>query len=236
MRRLLACGALLALILMVRTGFGADKDEPASAKEALQALNDFIGEWNGSGGPARTTATAGVWKETLLWSWRFKGDDAWLTLDIKDGKYYKGGELHWLPDQKRYELTLVDRAGKKQVFDGELKDDILTLERTDLATKETQQIKMNTAAEGIRLIYNVAHKPEGRTLYVKDYQVACNKAGESLGRAEKKVECVVSGGLGTIPVSYGGKTYYVCCSGCKEAFLENPEKFIKEFEAKKGKK
>jgi hypothetical protein len=133
-------------------------------------------------------------------------------------------------------MTLVDKAGKKQVFDGELKDDILTLERTDPATKETQQIKMNTAAEGIRLIYNVAHKPEGKTLYVKDYQVACNKAGESLGRAEKKVECVVSGGLGTIPVSFGGKTYYVCCSGCKEAFTENPEKFIKEFEAKKGKK
>jgi hypothetical protein len=237
MRRLLACGALLALVLVARTGFGADKDEPASAKEALQALNEFIGEWNGSGGPARATVSStGVWKETLNWSWRFKGADAWLLLDVKNGKYYKAGELHWSPDKKNYELTLTDKAGKKQVFEGALKDDVLTLERTDSATKETQQIKMNTAADGIRLIYLVSHRPEGKTIYVKDYQVACNKAGESLGRAEKKNECIVSGGLGTIAVSYGGQTYYVCCTGCRDAFMENPQKYIKEYEAKKGKK
>jgi hypothetical protein len=237
MRRLLAGTALLALTLLARAGFSADKDEPSTPKEALQALNDFIGEWNGNGGPVKANPpSSALWKETLSWSWRFKGDDAWLTLAVQNGKYYKGGELRWLPDTKRYQLTLTDKTGKKQVFAGELKDDVLVLERTDPATKETQQIKMNTAAEGIRLIVLVSHKPEGRTLYVKDYQVACGKVGESLGRAEKKTECVVSGGLGTIPVSYGGKTYYVCCSGCKDAFLENPEKYIKEYEARKTKK
>ena len=239
MKRLLVCGMLLALALpLVSAADKDDKDEPASPKAALQALNDFIGEWKGSGGPAKATAASkDIWSETLTWSWRFKGDDAWLTLDVKNGKYYKGGELRWLPDTKRYQLTLTDRAGKKQVFAGDLKDEVLVLERTDPATKETQQIKMNTAAEGIRLIYRFAHKPEGKTLYVADYQVAANKAGESLGKTEKKNECVVSGGLGTIPVSYKGVSYYVCCTGCKDAFMENPEKYIKEFEARKaGKK
>jgi YHS domain-containing protein len=33
-------------------------------------------------------------------------------------------------------------------------------------------------------------------------------------------------------VSYNGKDYYVCCSGCRDAFKENPEKYIKEAEAK----
>jgi hypothetical protein len=241
MRRLLAHAALLALAVLAPAGYGADKgdkDEPATAKEALQALNDFIGEWNGSGGPVKANAPAGsIWKETLNWSWRFKGDDAWLTLDVKNGKYYKGGELRYLPEKKRYQLTLTTKDDKKQAFQGDIVDDVLTVERTDPATKETQQIKMNSAAEGIRLIWLASHKPEGRTLFTKDYQVAANKAGESLGRAEKKNECVVSGGLGTIPVSYGGRTFYVCCSGCKDAFMENPEKYIKEYEAKKaGKK
>jgi hypothetical protein len=228
----------LFLVSVVPAADKDDKEEPASAKAALQALNDFIGEWKGSGGPPRATpASKDIWTETLNWSWRFKGDDVWLLLDIKDGKYYKGGELRYLPDKKVYELTLTDKAGKKQAFAGELKDDVLTLEHVDADKKETQQIKMNTAAEGIRLIYRFAHKPEGKTLYVTDYQVAANKAGESLGKTEKKNECVVSGGLGTIPVSYKGVTYYVCCSGCKDAFMENPEKYIKEFEAKKaGKK
>ena len=241
MRRLLTYGALLALVALAPPGYGADKgdkDEPANAKEALQALNDFIGEWNGSGGPVKANAPAGsIWKETLNWSWRFKGDDAWLTLDIKNGKYYRAGELRYLPEKKRYQLTLTTRDDKKQAFEGDIVDDVLTVERTDPATKETQQIKINSAADGIRLIWLVSHKAENRTIYTKDYQVAANKAGESLGRAEKKNECIVSGGLGTIPVSYNGQTYYVCCSGCKDAFLENPQKYIKEYEAKKaGKK
>ena len=34
-----------------------------------------------------------------------------------------------------------------------------------------------------------------------------------------------------MPVAYQGKTYYVCCSGCRDAFRDDPEKYIKEFEA-----
>jgi len=50
----------------------------------------------------------------------------------------------------------------------------------------------------------------------------------SLGPKEKKNECVVSGGLGTMAVQHKGETYYVCCSGCLEAFKESPEKYIAE--------
>ncbi len=35
-------------------------------------------------------------------------------------------------------------------------------------------------------------------------------------------------------VTYNGKEYYVCCSGCREEFKADPEKYIKEA-AKKGK-
>ncbi|MFM7112038.1 MAG: YHS domain-containing protein, partial [Planctomycetota bacterium] len=45
----------------------------------------------------------------------------------------------------------------------------------------------------------------------------------------------VSGGAGTSTVSFKGETFYVCCSGCRDAFNENPEKYVKEFKAKKGK-
>ncbi|HJT79063.1 MAG TPA: hypothetical protein VJ739_17840 [Gemmataceae bacterium] len=239
MRRLLACAGLLTVLTLVSPLPAADKDdEPDNPKAALESFNDFIGGWKGSGARAGARpGAAGIWNETLNWRWGFKGDDAWLVLTVKNGKYFKGGELHYLPEKKVYQFTLTDRAGKKQAFTGAIKDDVLVLEHVDPKTKETQQIKMNTAAEGIRLIYSYAHKPAGRTLFVKDYRVDCNKEGESLGAAEKKVECVVTGGLGTMPVSYKGVTYYVCCSGCRDAFMENPEKYIKEFEArKKGKK
>ena len=38
---------------------------------------------------------------------------------------------------------------------------------------------------------------------------------------------------GTIAVSYNGKTYYVCCSGCRDEFKASPEKYVKEYEEKK---
>jgi len=56
----------------------------------------------------------------------------------------------------------------------------------------------------------------------------------SLGKVDKKNECIVSGGQGTITISYKGETYYVCCSGCADAFKENPEKYINEYKAKKA--
>jgi hypothetical protein len=79
-------------------------------------------------------------------------------------------------------------------------------------------------------------KPEGKTLFTKRYEVGCTKEGEDFATGDGKPECIVSGGLGKITVTYKGQTYYVCCSGCADAFKEEPEKYIKEFEAKKKNK
>ncbi|MGL4465489.1 MAG: YHS domain-containing protein, partial [Planctomycetia bacterium] len=32
-----------------------------------------------------------------------------------------------------------------------------------------------------------------------------------------------------------GKTYHVCCTGCRDAFNDDPEKFISEANAKRAK-
>ena len=116
-----------------------------------------------------------------------------LALGIKDGKYLKSGELRYLPDKKIYELTITDRDDKKLVFQGEIKSDVLTLERVDPDTKATQRITMNSAAEGDRFIYRVAHKDQGTTVWKKDYMVGCTREGVSLGKVDKKNECIVTG-------------------------------------------
>jgi YHS domain-containing protein len=36
-------------------------------------------------------------------------------------------------------------------------------------------------------------------------------------------------GNGTIPITYKDQTCYVCCSACKQAFNENPEKVLAEY-------
>jgi hypothetical protein len=233
MKRLLVGMLLLGVCVFIPLAPAADSDREQS-KEALKAMQDFIGGWKGSGGPLRPRPGAPIWNETLDWSWRFKGNDAWLALKIEKGKHFKSGELRYLPDKKVYRLTAVDAKGQKRDFEGTLKNDYLTLERIDPETKESQKIVMNLAGDGVRFIYRYDHKGEGKTLWVNDFQVASTKIGESLGATEKKQECVVSGGVGTIAVSFKGETFYVCCSGCRDEFNANPEKYVKEFKAKKA--
>ncbi|MFN4259999.1 MAG: YHS domain-containing protein [Gemmataceae bacterium] len=234
MKRLLGCVLTIMLVGMVFPTLAKDKKKDAEAiKEALQEVQELIGNWKASGSPQRA-GDKGDWNETIEWSWRFKGDDAWMTMTIQDGKYYKSGELRFLPDDDEYQLTMTTVNDEKQVFSGEFKNGYLIFERVDPKTKETQRIMMNTAADGARFIYRYAFKPQGRTIFSQDYMVAATKEGISLGtKATKKgPECVVSGGTGTSTVSYMGKTYYVCCSGCRDEFNANPKKYVDEFEAK----
>ena len=241
MKRLLVCGVLFSLAMLWTPVRAAEKgDDAKTTKEALQALQDFIGEWNGSGGPdkVRPSPRDPIWKESLEWTWNFKGASPTLKINFKTGKNYKIGEMSYLPSKMLYQLTLTTKDGAKQVFTGPLDTDKdqLTLKRVDPDTKQTQQITMNTAAEGVRFIFRMAHKDDGSTLLKKDFLVQATRVGESLGATESKNICVVSGGLGKIQVSYLGETYWVCCSGCADAFKENPAKYVAEFKAKKNKK
>src|SRR5262245_44404625 len=232
MKRLWICAGVVGFVAAFQMvggagtgkGKGKDKDAP-SAKEALQALQDYIGAWKGSGTSEKDKSA--IWNEKINWSWRFKGDDAWLTLEFKESKLFKSAEMRYLTDKNIYQLTLTDNKDQKQVFEGILtgpKQDRLTLERKDADSMDTHQILFNMAGGGIRSVYTYSVKPANRTLYNKQWQIALTKEGESFATAKKQIECVVTGGLGTIPVMYKGVTYYVCCGGCRDAFNENPEK------------
>jgi len=49
-------------------------------------------------------------------------------------------------------------------------------------------------------------------------------------------ECIVTGGKGTMKTQYKGMTYYFCCTGCRDAFLEDPEGILAEAQAKAQRK
>jgi hypothetical protein len=236
MNRALAFGVLLTGITLIVPLPAQDAKPGQAARDGLKPLNDFIGQWNGTGSPAKAKPGASdLWTETITWVWRFKGDDAWMEMAVKDGKYFQGGELRYLPDRSRFQMTAVEKGGRKLVLEGDYKDGYLRLEGPDPEKKESLRVTMNTAAEGIRFIFLVERKPEGRTLFTRDFLVASTREGQSLATGGRKVECVVSGGLGTMPVSYKGETFYVCCTGCRDAFNETPKKYIDEFRAKKAK-
>jgi ribosomal protein L24E len=143
--------------------------------------------------------------------------------------------LRYLPDKSKYQVTLTDPKGKKAVFEGELKKNTLFVERLDAESNDTEQLRLNIAGGGDRMVYELWVKPDGRTMFTRQLQVGYTREGVTFGveAGGKKPECVVTGGLGTMQVSYMGTTYYVCCSGCRDAFNENPAKVIAEYQKKK---
>src|SRR5262249_23496450 len=136
----------------------------------------------------------------------------------------------YLPDKDQFGLTLRTPGQELVTFVGPYKDKVLTLERQ---AKDQSERLVFTFLHDNRFLYRSEVRAAGKALYVKKYSVGATKEGVAFAGGDGRPECIVSGGLGTTPVAYMGKTYYVCCSGCRDEFRENPEKYIKESEERK---
>ncbi len=234
MKRILVPGCLSVVVFLAGFSLAAESGDKKTSKQALQALNDLIGNWRGTGEPngSREEKQRDFWQEKIAWEWRFKGKDVYLHAVFDKGKHLSDAELRYLPEKKLYQLTAMTPAKEKLVFEGKMEKKLLNLDRTDLKKKEQQRFIL-ALFHFNRHVYSYQVKPAERTTFREVYHVGATKEGVEFAGDDDKPECVVSGGLGTMPVTYKGKTYYVCCSGCRDAFNDEPEKYIKEFEARK---
>ncbi|MBN9119874.1 MAG: YHS domain-containing protein [Planctomycetes bacterium] len=222
---------------------GCDAPKPVTPKEALQPFNVLVGSWRASGAPDGTKEErlAGAWEETIAWEWKFKDKDAWLEVTFTKGKHFTKGALRYTPNEKdakepapRFALTLTGADKSTSTYVGGLsdKDKKLTLTRTDGPASEEQRLVFSLLHHN-RHLYHFETRPANTTVaFTRKYQVGATKEGVAFADVPKGPECIVSGGLGTMKVTYKGKDYYVCCSGCRDEFKADPEKYIKEAEAK----
>jgi hypothetical protein len=226
------------LTLLVQAAPDAGEQQKRTPKQALQEFNDLIGGWRGTGVPSGNKKA--FWIETQEWGWQFKGKDAWLTIDFDKSKYYKSGELRYLPDKDQYQLTLVTPEKETRTFVGaltttEAKTKVLTLDYTDPKTKETHRLTFKLLHNN-RYLYQAEVRPADREAFSKVFSVGVTKTDGSFASGDGKPECIVSGGLGTSAVTYMGQTYYVCCSGCRAEFNADPAKYVKEYNDRLAKK
>jgi hypothetical protein len=223
--------------LMLFVGIALAESPKPAPREALKPFNILVGSWKGAGAPEGTAdeRQKGHWQETVTWEWQFKGEDAWLSVKFDKGKHFVSGELRPVHDKDQFQLTLVTVDKEKRTYTGTLKGKQLALEREVPDTKLVEVLTFSLLHDN-RITYQMATRPSTGTLVAKKYLVGLTKEGipfVEVGPNER--ECIVSGGTGTIPVTYEGKTYYVCCTGCRDEFKANPAKYVKEWEAKRKK-
>ncbi len=212
----------------------ADQSRSAS-QEALGELNTLIGGWRGTGQPVRSS-TKGSWTETAEWVWEIKKDHVGVRYLVTGGKLLASALVTWDPEKKNYRLeaTLPDKS--KRAYAGSLAGNKLTFESPADAGEDVHQIVVTLLREDRTLVlFQVRRKDQ--TQFARVAEVGYTREGTRL--ADENAggpECIVTGGKGTMSTVYKGKTYWFCCTGCRDAFNDDPDAIIAQAEERAAKK
>jgi hypothetical protein len=237
----LIAGVASSLSVLVTLLAAAPDENPiARDKQALAPLQPYVGQWRGVALPKRGSS-AGAWTETCAWAWRFEKGRAELVAELKDDKYYDRLQLQ--PGEKPGQFVLLasiapqsdkQPAAPPQRFVGEINDGALVVTSADSADDRPVRISLRLVAAGDRMLV-LYEKRLGKDLYARLAEVGSTRQGSAFAKtALGGPECVVTGGLGTIAVEHEGKKYFVCCSGCRDLFLEGPDAVLEEYRQRKA--
>ena len=229
-------GWLPALVLTALLASGdAPSPDVAAQKAGLAEFNALVGGWRGVGQPRRGS-NSGAWTETAEWVWHFHESDVALDYVVKEGKLLQTARLTYAPADKTYTLkaTLPDKT--ERTYQGKLDGRKLVLESHVEGADDIHRLTINRLSDERTLIlYERRTAKQGQ--FSRVAEVGYTREGVRLAReGGNGPECVVTGGTGTIQVMYKGKTYYVCCTGCKQAFDDDPKGILAEYAERRAKK
>lgn len=216
---------------------------------AMDGIQVILGSWKGT-----TQKEVGDFKalDEPNWVWDFRSERGQPALVMKSEKnmYVTEARLTYLPERQVYLMTAQDKDGKTRTLEGEFTSPVEEFEGDDRRVHrmfKLQLTEVGDAKDALKLTLNqqnnnrylleVEQKKGGRFSRVDTIGTQREDTSFALSDTDYKDKtCVISGGLGTSQVSYNGKSYWVCCSGCKAAFDEEPARWVAEFEAKQKEK
>jgi YHS domain-containing protein len=247
-RALGTCGIAAIVIGLALSGPSAAQDkskERSSAgrrsdQEALKSYSGFVGSWRGVGQVERGRPR-GAWQESSAWAWKLTNDSAALEVKVAKGKYLKSGVLRPepAPGTFAFEATLSDGSARRFLGKSAGENKPLVLLADAKAPAEGLRRITLTPLHDTRLLVLLESEDAERHTFSRLGEVGYTREGVAFAAGESYPLCIVTEGRGTIQVSYKGKTYWVCCSGCRDLFNDDPESVLAEAAAKekaKGKK
>lgn len=236
-RQLLTCLCLTAVLAISLLAIAAEKAENASSKPAaIQALHDYnvlVGGWRGIGQPKRSSQ-AGAWQERAESVWELKQQSHGIRWNVEAGKQWKSMLLGYDDSKKLYTLAVTLPDDSTRNYTGKLEEKNLIFDSAPDSNKEIHRVTMTVRNEN-RMTVLIEKRPEQQSFFSRVAEIGYQRDGTRLAVAGSSgPECVVTGGLGTIPVKYMGKTYYVCCTGCRDAFNDDPAGILAEYQKRKA--
>jgi YHS domain-containing protein len=241
---------IYALLLLAALPLISGADAPANRETGpLEALQDLVGGWKGVGQPERGS-NRGAWIEQSDWRWDFTAEKPAILFTAPQGKHLVEGRIT-AADPGKFHLETKAADGAKRSFTGTRDEEgtvVFTANKSGTADKPSdpaadkaattdvpERLTLRLRAEGARLVV-LLERRQGADQFTRLAEIGYTRVGSNFGQGTGGPECVVTGGQGTMTVSYKGKTYYVCCTGCKDLFEADPEGTLAEYEARKKKK
>ena len=220
---------------------GQQDDAWRAVVVAMHPLQVMLGTWKGT-----TQREFGDFKalDKPAWVWDFQTDRSQpaLVMTSTDSPYIRQGRLTYLPETEVFRFTIEDAEGKTRTLEGTFRQAVrefqgddqkmhvayeLELTQTDAESPRDQWQIVFNQQENNRYLLEMARNRSNR--FLRYDTVATQREGTSFGTSDEgygERECIISGGLGTMQVSYKGRSYWVCCTGCQAAFNDDPESWL----------
>lgn len=236
-------------------GAAVDEQQSQSVVAALQPFQILLGDWNWV-----TKKKFGDFPKTgmnLGWVWDFQTDRSRpaLVSHSDDHPYFHQISLTWLPGDEQFQLTIEEQKGNRHVLRGTWVEGAEPREESDgkklqrtyklLLTQvepsdgEQWQVMFNQL-DNNQFLVDLKKKSATASQFGPLDTVRQQRAGTSFAVAESDnpgPKCIISGGLGSMSVTYKGRSYPVCCSGCAAAFNDDPERWLAKLaKAEEGRK
>ncbi len=239
MRPAVTCWMVCCVGAVVADDAAKKSDAKASdrraAQRALEPFNDWVGTWRGVGQPRRGSSK-GAWTEKAQWAWKIDRESAGIAVKIEKGKLITEGVLGYDPAEKRFHFKSQSPDGESRTYVGSPAEEGKLMLTTAAAESEAQHRLTFQIRHVDRLLLLVETRAAGQTSFSRVAEIGYTREGGSFAsQADSGPKCIVTGGRGTMTVTYKGKTYYVCCSGCKQAFDDDPEGIIADAAERKKK-
>jgi YHS domain-containing protein len=223
--------AVLAVAVPV-VSLAQENSASSEIPAAFVPFEGMIGSWKGTAVPKANRVKG--WPETHMWAWKFaKGSPIGMSIELKGGKTVSKGELRFDAAKHEYRLEGVDPAGKAVAFAGVMDKagKALVLSRIGSTPEGKERLTIRPNSNRIRYQMLFDRQEPGAPQFKNVVDVGLTKEGESFaagGSAADLPKCIVTGGAATLNVVYEGKSYPLCCTGCRDEFNDNPAKYVKK--------
>jgi hypothetical protein len=216
-------------------------EQRRSLLDAMYPLQIMLGQWRGT-----TQKEVGDFKalDQPEWIWDFQTDENQpaLVMTSAASPHFRKLRLTYLTGPQQYQVSVTEPDGHIRTLRGTFSQPVEEFQGDDKRLHRRYKLELTevdapAARDAWQLVFNqqdnnrylVELSRQRGSRFMRFDTVANQREGTSFALDDADYgerKCLISGGLGTMTVSHAGKTYWVCCSGCKAAFEENPEKWI----------